>query len=142
VRLVRPAMGHAKPGQGPVIRNVPKSLAASLREAAFFLQFLKILPISPIDAAGLGSRAAAIALTGQVPRRRSGCARHGDTSMSEYDESAQRHCNEYIASALRTEGAISRSVAVAFPSTTRLGLISAAMIASASRLAALRPGCQ
>jgi hypothetical protein len=62
--------------------------------------------------------------------------------MSEYDESAQRYYDEYIASALRTQGghlSIGRGgyAELAFPFTTRLGLISAAMIASASRLAAL-----
>jgi len=33
--------GTCKAGQGPVIRNVPKPLAASSREAAFFLQLLR-----------------------------------------------------------------------------------------------------
>src|SRR6202162_289200 len=60
------------------------------------------MPIA--NAAALRPRAAVFAVTGHRPRNRSGAPVAGDTTMRKTNVPVQRDYNEYIASALRTEG--------------------------------------
>src|ERR1700688_2578551 len=60
------------------------------------------MPIA--HAAALRPRAAVFAVTGHRPRNRSLAPVAGDTTMRKTNDPAQRNYDEYIASALRTEG--------------------------------------
>jgi hypothetical protein len=118
-----PGDGTRKAGQWPVIRNVPKSLAASSREAAFFLQVLS-LPTKSLARCGRprfkGGRNRRDA-SGAMEAVRG--APHGDTTMPEHQNSLNGTTTNTSRARFAPQAAISRSVAAAFLSTTQLAPI-------------------
>jgi hypothetical protein len=159
VRLVSPAMGPAKPGQGPVIRKVPKSTCRLAHRGGFFsvLLFPPLLcrSATPVRAfcsrvwaragtqtAVLSSRTAVVRRDGSQVTEAVRGARHGDTTMRKSDDPALRTTTTISLAHCGPKATIFRLAAAASFSTTRVVRASAAIIASRSRLAALPPGCR
>jgi len=115
------AMGHARPGQGPVIRDVPKSACRLAHPRRLSLRTALPIPVVSVGdvgtafllaggGAGAGNPIGCPQFGGGHVRRDGSQAteavrgaRHGDTTMRKCDHPALRAYDDYIASALRTE---------------------------------------
>ena len=115
VRLVSQAMGHAKSGQRPMIRDVLKSTCRLAREAAFSMYCPFPSPMVSVGDVGtcvgqalVHKRLSSVQGRPCLPWRSQATevvrgTRHGDTKMRNSDDPALRDYDDCIASALRIE---------------------------------------